>query len=161
MTPGQHAKHSLAGARAVTTGPLWHCLGARKTNALFRALLALLEERSPAPRYRRLDIVVDNGHIHKAKAVGQWLASHPRRQLLFLPPYCPRANPIARAFGDGHDKCTRNHTRTHLEELVSDVEQHGQHNGPWCYQLSHLYYAPEVTTAMEALTAEALCQAAA
>jgi hypothetical protein len=57
MTPGQHAKHSLAGARAVTTGPLWHCLGARKTNALFRALLALLEERSPAP------------------AIGAWISS--------------------------------------------------------------------------------------
>ena len=55
----------------------------------------------------------------------------------------------------------RNHTRTHLEELVSDVEQHCQHNGPWCYELSHLYHEPEVTTAMEALAAEALCQAAA
>jgi transposase len=95
------------------------------------------------------------------KAVGQWLASHPRVQLLFLPPYCPRANPIERAFGDVHDKCTRNHRRTHLEELVGDMELHGQKNGPWCYQLSHLSYAPEVTMAMAALAAEALCQAAA
>jgi putative transposase len=161
MTPGQNAKHSLAGALDVTTGTLWHCLGARKTNALFRDLLALLEERYPAPRYRRLYIVVDNCTIHQAQAVGQWLASHPRIQLLFLPPYCPRANPIERAFGDVHDKCTRNHTRTHLEELVSDVEQHCQKNGPWCSQLSHLYYEPEVTTAMEALATEDLCQAAA
>ena len=128
---------------------------------MFRDLLALLEERYPAPQYRRLYVVVDNCNIHKAKAVGQWLASHPRIQLLFLPPYCPRANPIERAFGDVHDKCTRNHTRTHLEELVGDVEQHCQNNGPWCYQLSHLYYEPEVTTAMEALAAEELCQAAA
>ena len=97
----------------------------------------------------------------KPRPWGSGWRSHPRIQLLFLPPYCPRANPIERAFGDVHDKCTRNHTRTHLEELVSDVEQHCQKNGPWCYQLSHLYYEPEVTTAMEALAAEELCQAAA
>jgi transposase len=161
MTPGQNAKHYLAGALDVTTGQLWYCLGARKTNALFRALLDVLAARYPAPPYRRLYIVVDNCNIHKAKAVGQWLASHPRVQLLFLPPYCPRANPIERAFGDVHDKCTRNHTRTHLEVLVADVEQHFLTNGPWCYQLSHLYYAPEVTTAMETLTAEEVGQAAA
>ena len=100
MTPGQNATHSLAGDLAVTTGTLWHCLGARKTNALFRDLLAVLAERYPAPQYRRLYVVVDNGTIHKAKAVGQWLASHPRIQVWFLPPSCPRANPIERAFGD-------------------------------------------------------------
>jgi transposase len=161
MTPGQNAKHYLAGALDVTTGTLWHCCGTRKTNALFRELLALLEARYPAPQYRRLYVVVDNCNIHKAKAVGQWLANHPRIQLLFLPPYCPRANPIERAFGDVHDKCTRNHTRTHLEELVGDVQQHCQNNGPWCYQLSHLYYEPEVTTAMAALAAEEVCQVAA
>jgi transposase len=161
MTPGQNAKHYLGGALDVTTGTLWYCLGTRKTNALFRDLLDILAERYPTPQYRRLYIVVDNCNIHKAKAVRQWLASHPRVQLLFLPPYCPQANPIERAFGDVHDKCTRNHRRTHLEELVSDVEQHCQKNGPWCYQLSHLYYEPEVTTAMEALAAEQEYQAAA
>lgn len=161
MTPGQNAKHYLAGALDVTTGQLWHCLGARKTNALFRELLDGLEARYPAPQYRRLYVVVDNCNIHKAKAVGQWLAHHPRVQLLFLPPYCPRANPIERAFGDVHDKCPRNHTRTHLEALVADVEQHFLTNGPWCYQLSPLYYAPEVTMAMETLAEEELGQAAA
>jgi hypothetical protein len=112
MTPGQHAKHSLAGARDVTTGTLWYGLGPRKTHILFRALLALLEEHYLAPQYRRIDVVVDYCHVHKAKAVAQGLASHPRVQLLFLPSYCPRANSIARAFGDVHDKCTRNHRRT-------------------------------------------------
>jgi transposase len=160
-TPGQNAQQYLAGALDVTTGTLWHCLGARKTNVLFRDLLALLEARYPAPQYRRLYVVVDNCTIHKAKAVGQGLASQLRLQLLFLPPYCPRANPIERAFGEVPDKGTRNHTRAHLEELVGDVAQPCQRNGPWCDQLSHLYYAPEVTAAMEALAAEELDQAAA
>jgi transposase len=46
----------------------------------------------------------------KAKAVELWLADHPRFTLLFLPTYCPRANPIERAFGDVHDLYTCNHT---------------------------------------------------
>jgi hypothetical protein len=74
--------------------------------------------------------------------------------LLWLPTYCPRANPIERAFGDVHDKCTRNHKRKRLRDLVQDVERHVQENGPWQYQLSHLYAAPEVTAAVEHIAAE-------
>src|SRR5262249_44429767 len=67
---------------------------------------------------------------------------------------CARATPIERASGDVHDKCTRNHQRKRLRELVQDVEQHRQENGPWKYKLSHLYYAPEVTMAVERIAAE-------
>jgi transposase len=102
----------------------------------------------------RIYVVVDNYCIHKAKAVTQWLASHPRFVLLWLPTYCPRANPIERAFGDVHDKCTRNHQRKRLRDLVQDVEQHMQENGPWKYKLSHLYYEPKVTEAVERIAAE-------
>jgi transposase len=74
--------------------------------------------------------------------------------LLWLPTYCPRANPIERAFGDVHDKCTRNHQRKRLRDLVKDVEQHVQENGPWQYKLSQLYDAPEVTAVVESIAAE-------
>jgi putative transposase len=153
MTPGQNQKHYLAGALDLATGPLLHCRGPRKTNALFRDLLDLLDERYPAERYTRLYVVVDNYKIHKAKAVAQWLDNHRRFTLLFLPTYCPGANPIERAFGDVHDCCTRNHRRKRLADLVADVEQHLQVNGPWQYQLSHLYYEPGVTAAVEQMTA--------
>ena len=83
-------------------------------------------------------MVVDNYCIYKAKAVERRLASHPRFELLWLPTYYPRANPIERAFGDVHDKCTRNHQRKRLRDLVQDVEQHVQANGPWQYKLSRL-----------------------
>src|SRR5262245_29531696 len=140
MTPGQNQKHYLAGALDLATGTLHHCLGPRKTNALFRDLLARLDACYPTDRYTRLYVVVDNYTIHYAKAVDQWLAAHPRVTLLFLPTYCPRANPIERAFGDVHDLCTRNHTRRRLRDLVADVEAHLQVNGPWPYKLSELYY---------------------
>jgi transposase len=161
MTPGQNQKPYLAGALDLATGTLLHCLGPRKTNALFRDLLSVLDARYPAEQYARLYVVVDNYKIHQAKAVEQWLAAHPRFTLLFLPTYCPRANPIERAFGDVHDCCTRNHRRKRLPDLVADVEEHIQLNGPWKYTLSQLYYEPAVTAALEKIAAEEQAQAAA
>jgi putative transposase len=154
MTPGQNQKHYLAGALEPTTGTLHHCLGPRKTNALFRDLLGRLEVHYPAEWYTRLYVVVDNYKIHKAKAVEQWLAAHPRVTLLLLPTYCPQANPIERAFGDVHDLCTRNHTRQRLRDLVADVEEHLHVNGPWLYKLSDIYYEPAVSAEVENMTAE-------
>jgi putative transposase len=153
MTPGTNEKHYVAGALDLATGTLHHGVGARKTNALFRDLLGILEERYPAEQYTRLYVVVDNDKIHKAKAVEQWLATHPRVRRLFLPTYCPRANPIERAFGDVHDLCTRNHQRKRLPELVADIEEHLQVNGPRQYKLSELYYESAVTAAVEKIAA--------
>lgn len=154
MTPGKNEKHYLAGALHLATGKLLYCLGPHKNNGLFRDLLTLLDTTYPARQITRIYVVVDNYCIHKAKAVEQWLASHPRFELLWLPTYCPRANPIERAFGDVHDKCTRNHKRKRLRDLVQDVEQHVHGNGPWQYKLSRLYDTPEVTAAVERIAAE-------
>ncbi len=154
VTPGQNQKHYLAGALALRTGRIVHGTAFRKTNVLFRALLDGLERRYPKARFDHVYVVVDNYGIHKAKAVERWLAAHPRFTFLFLPTYCPKANPLERAFGDVHDKCTRNHQRKRLEELVGDVEQHLSTNGPWPYKLSQLYYTPEVTAAMDYIAKE-------
>ena len=154
MRPGTNEKHDLAGALDLATGTLHHTLGPRKTNALFRELLQTLEDAYPVAQYQRLYVVVDNYKIHKAKAVEEWLAKHPRVTLLFLPTYCPRANPIERAFGDVHDLCTRNHTRKRLVDLVADVVEHLHVNGPWRYKISDIYYDPVVTTAVERMAME-------
>ena len=82
------------------------------------------------PQGQRVYVVVDNDSIHKAQAVEQWLADHPRLHVLWVPTYGPRANPIERVFGDVHDKCTRNHTRKRLPNLIKDVERYVQENGP-------------------------------
>jgi hypothetical protein len=73
--------------------------------------LGLLDQTYPAPGVRRLSVVVDNQSLHKAKAVEQCLARHPRLTWLCGPTSCPRANPIERGLGDVHDNCTRNHQR--------------------------------------------------
>src|SRR5262245_22148656 len=161
MTPGQNQQDDLAGALELSTEMLHHCLGSRKTHALFRELLSVLDERYPAERYTRLNVVVDNYQIHQAKADEHWLAAHERVTLLFLPTYCPRENPIERAFGDVHDCRTRNHQRKRLSGLVADVEDHLPVNGPWPYQLSDLYYEPAATAAVKKIAEEEHAKAAA
>ena len=153
MTPGTNEKRYLAGALDLTTGTITHCVWYRKQTGLFLDLLATLDRTHPAPLFSHLTIVVDNAKRHKAKKVQQWLAAHPRFELLYLPTYCPRANPIERAFGDVHDQCTRNHTRKRIWHLVQDVKQHLRVNGPWRYALSEIYYTPEVTAAVATLQA--------
>jgi DDE superfamily endonuclease len=151
LTPGTNEKRYLAGALDLTTGTVTHCGWSRKQTGLFLDLLETLKRIYPALRFSHLTVVADNAKIHHAHKVEQWLAAHPRFKLLYLPTYCPRASPIERAFGDVHDKCTRNHTRKRMWHLVEDVKQHLLGNGPWPYALSALYYTPEVTAAVEAL----------
>jgi transposase len=153
MTPGTNEKRYLGGALNLTTGTITHCVWYRKTTGLFLDLLDTLDRTHSMPLFAHLTVVVDNAKIHQARKVKKWLAAHPRFELLYLPTSCPRANPIERAFGDVHDKCTRNHTRKRMWHLVQDVKQHLQVNGPWRYALSELYYTPEVTAAVAALPA--------
>ncbi|MGE0824696.1 MAG: IS630 family transposase [Candidatus Binatia bacterium] len=151
MPPGTNEKRYLAGALDLTTGSMTSCVWSRKQTGLFLDLLDTLDRMHPASLFSRLTVVVDNAKIHHAQKVPQWLAAHPRFEMLYFPTYCPRANPIERAFGDVHDKCTRNHTRKRRWHLVQDVRQHLRLNGPWRYALSEIYYTPEVTEAVAAL----------
>jgi transposase len=149
MTPGRNEQRHLAGALDLRPGHVHYRLWFRKVNGLFLDLLSLLDFVYPAQRWDWSYIVADNDKIHKAKLVQRWLGQHPRFRLLFLPTYCPRANPIERCFGDLHDKVTRNHRRKRMRDLVADVERHLQQNGPWHYQLSEIYDAAEVTRALK------------
>src|SRR4051812_2427648 len=151
LTPGKNEKHYLAGAWDSRTGVVHYCSGPRKTNALFRDLLDTLQIRYPARHYDHIYVVVDNYKIHKAQAVQRWLDTHPRFELVWLPTYCPRANPIERVFGDTHDKVTRNHKRKRWRDLVADVGRHLDRNGPWPYQLSRIDQEPDITITLKKL----------
>ena len=147
LTPGTNEKRYLAGALDLTTGTLTPWVWYRKQTGLFLDLLDTLDRTHPTPLFTHLTIVADNAKIHKAAKVQQWLATHPRFAVLYLPTYCPRANPLERAVGEVHDKCPRNHTRNRIWHGGQDVTQHLRVNGPWRYALSETYYTPEVTAA--------------
>lgn len=143
-TPGKNEKRYVAAAWDARTGRVRHCTWCRKRTGLFLDLLDAVHRAYPARRWDQVTIVVDNDKVHTAKAVERWLAAHPRVELLFLPTYCPQANPIERVFGDAHDKVTRNHQRKRLRDLVADVERHFARNGPWRYELGSVYETPDV-----------------
>jgi len=151
MTPGTNQKRYLAGALDAVTGKLLPVIGQRKDRFLVLDLLSAIDRQFPTAR--QISLVADNYRIHKANLVEQWLAAHPRFEIIWLPSYCPNANPIERAFGDVHDKCTRNHKRKRIDDLVGDVQDHLTVNGPWPYQLSHIYYTPEVDAAVTTMLA--------
>jgi DDE superfamily endonuclease len=111
LTPGKNEKHDRAGTGDSRTERVHYGVGPRKTNQLFRDLPNTLESRSPVRYYDRIFVVVDNYKIHQAQAVERWLAAHSRFELLWLPTYGPRANPLERILGDVHDQGTRNHKR--------------------------------------------------
>lgn len=158
MTPGTNKKQYLAGALDYLTGKMVHVVGERKNRWLVIDLLRRVDRQFPTAT--KIYLVADNYRVHKAKAVEQWLAAHPRFEIVWLPSYCPKANPIERAFGDVHDKCTRNHKRGRIADLVGDVLWHLKRNGPWPYQLSSIYYAPEVDVAVADLSAAPKLKAA-
>lgn len=159
-TPGTNEKNYLAGALDYRTGHMVHVTGPSKNRFLFLDLLRAVNRARPARRYERIYLVADNYKIHKAKVVEAWLKEHPRFELIWLPNYCPKANPIERAFGDVHDKCTRNHRRKRLRDLMGDVLRHLRVNGPWRYKLSEIYDTPEITAAVAELRNTAQLQAA-
>lgn len=161
MTPGTNEKNYPAGALDIVTGKMLHCVWFRKTSGLFIDLLKVIDFTYSARHYDKILVVVDNYKIHKAKLVERWLRQNRRIELVYLPTYCPKANPIERAFGDVHDKWTRNHKRKRLRDLVGDVIEHFQINGPWKYKLSAIYYEPEVTAAVEKMAVAERLKAAA
>src|SRR5215471_5739148 len=118
MTPGTNQKNYLAGALDIATGKMLYCVWVRKSAGLFVDLLNLIDQTYPPSKQEQIYVVADNYKIHKAKVVERWLGAHPRFEIVYLPTYCPKANPIERVFGDVHDKCTRNHKRKRLRDLI-------------------------------------------
>jgi DDE superfamily endonuclease len=96
LTPGKNQKHYLAAALDPVTGKIVLVLGERKNNFLFRQSLDRLD-RAFKRWYRKIYVVCDNYRIHKAKAADRCLNDHPNPELVWLPSYCPKANPIERA----------------------------------------------------------------
>jgi len=155
LTPGTTAQRSRAGAREVRRGASAPGVGYRNPTGLFLDLLHPPACTSPAAAFTRLTVVADTAQSHHAGAVEKWRAAPPRVALLSLPASWPRANPLGRGFGDGHDKGTRTRLRRRIRDSVGDVEGHLQRNGPWPYALSEIYDTPEVTAAVQALLAAA------
>lgn len=120
-TPGQNAKHYVAGALNARTGKLVWTEHTSKNTTLFLSLLDAL--RQSYRRARRIVLVLDNYIIHKADLVKRWLADNPKFRLLFQPVYHPWVNRIERLWKAMHDTITRNHRHHRMFDLCQDVQR--------------------------------------
>lgn len=76
-------------------------------------------------RAKRIHLIVDNYGIHSARLTQRTLKELGGRILLhFLPPYCPDANRIERAWQDLHANVTRNHRCRTMSELLAKARQY-------------------------------------
>jgi transposase len=154
VTPGQDQRCYIAAALDFRTGRLLHRTGPKKNRFLFLDLLRVLDRVYAGAGFRRVYVVADNYSIHTAGDVRRWLAGHPRLVLLWLPRYCPKANPIERIFGALHDQITRNHRHRTLPPLLAEVQRYLRrraHHG----QLPSLYREPTVKSALRQLRRKA------
>jgi transposase len=154
VTPGQDRRCYIAAALDFRTGRLLHRTGPKKNRFLFLDLLRALDRLYSGAGFRRVYVVADNYSIHTAGDVCRWLARHPRFVLLWLPRYCPKANPIERVFGDLHDQITRNHGHRTLPPLLAEVQQYLRRRARHG-QLPAIYREPAVKSALRHLRRKA------
>ena len=150
VTPGQDQRCYVAAALDFRTGKLLHRTGAKKNRFLFLDLLRALDRAYAGADFRRVYVVADNYSIHTTGDIRRWLARHPRLVLLWLPRYCPKANPIERIFSALHDQITRHHRHRTLPPLLAEVQRYLRrraHHG----QLPSIYREPTVKSALRQL----------
>ena len=82
---------ALFGALNIRTGA-WHYQVRRRMKK--EDFIAFLEELLTVYPTQLILVIVDNYSSHTAHDVADWLATHPRMQLHFLPKYCSHLNPV-------------------------------------------------------------------
>jgi len=90
-TPGSNSVRALFGALAIRSRA-WHYLVRPKMRK--EDFIAFLEELLTIYPRQVIMVIVDNYSSHTAHDVADWVATHPRLQLHFLPKYCSHLNPV-------------------------------------------------------------------
>jgi transposase len=90
-TPGSNTTPALFGALNIRTGEWHYQLHKRMQKEDFVAFLEYLLTVYPT---QVIILIVDNYSSHTAHDLADWLATHPRLQLHFLPKYCSHLNPV-------------------------------------------------------------------
>jgi transposase len=122
ITPGQNAKRGVFGALNLRTGEWFYHLTDRKRSVEFIAFLTTLLMAYPAGV---IYVIVDNASIHTSRAVRQWLADHPRLQLVYLPTYSGhQLNPVEKVWWDLKDCIAANRRFKCLAELDAAIQRY-------------------------------------
>lgn len=128
-TPGQNAKHYLAGALHAKTGKVLYVAQFSKNSELFIAMMEQLKRQ-----YRRaktITLIADNYIIHKSRKTQSWLKENPKFILLFQPVYSPWVNKIEKLWHALHETITRNHQCTTMWKLLKQMRYFMDHASPF------------------------------
>lgn len=121
-TPRQNKKQYGAGLIHWVSGKLHWAISDHKDNILFRSVLSQLIEPEGKPPVRKTYVVVDNYRIHFAKPVQAFLAElQDEIELVCLPTYSPKLNPVERFWKHLRRKVTHNHFFQTMEQLMAAV----------------------------------------
>lgn len=93
VPPNWNRGFHIFGTLDAGTGQWVYRFFAQRTHEQFIAFLEHLLTIYPTGF---ISIILDNGSIHQAKEVLEWLATHHRIQLVWLPTYSPHLNPVER-----------------------------------------------------------------
>jgi transposase len=93
VPPSWNRRFHIFGTLDVCTGEWVYRFFAQRTRKEFITFLEHLLTVYPTGR---IFIILDNGSIHQATEVLEWLAAHPRIQLVWLPTYSSHLNPVER-----------------------------------------------------------------
>jgi len=122
QTPRKNQKRYGAGLIHWVSGKLYWATSDHKDNALFRAVLSQLFESAPEPQVRKIYVVIDNYRIHFAKPVLAFLQAHQdQMELVCLPTYSPKLNPVERFWKHLRRKVTHNTFFQTVERLLSAI----------------------------------------
>ncbi len=121
-TPRQNKKQYGAGLIHWGCGKLHWATSDHKDNALFRSVLSQLIEPDAGQPVRKKYVLVDNYRIHCARPVQAFLAEHRDEvELVCLPTYSPKLNPVERFWKHLRRKVTHNHLFQSMEQLLEAV----------------------------------------
>ncbi len=121
-TPRQNKKQYGAGLIHWVNGKLYWAVSDHKNNALFRSALSQLIEPADGQPVRKKYVVVDNYRIHFAKPVLAFLEAHQDEiELVCLPTYSPKLNPVERFWKHLRRKVTHTHFFQTMERLMDAV----------------------------------------
>jgi len=118
-TPGSNQSRVLFGALHIRTGEWVYLVRQRMFKEDFVAFLEHLLAVYPT---RPILLIVDNFSSHTARAVTEWLAEHPRLQLLYLPKYCSHLNPVERIWLQLKNKIAPNRLYGSMEILLQTAD---------------------------------------
>jgi transposase len=122
ITPGQNAKRGVFGSLNLRTGEWFYQVTERKRSVEFLAFLTMMLSAYPAGL---IYVIVDNARIHTSQAVAQWLATHSRVQLIYLPTYSShRLNPVEKVWWDLKHNIAANRCFKSLAELDQAIHRY-------------------------------------